>query len=114
MVSFAIIRWWFSERRTSYRHSGALPGDNPVYEEMITSTTPQNATDNIIITNKSFNRDMSESAPNREFDNPIYGKEERQNVYSVPDLDTYQIVTGSTPYHKFDNPIYGDETTYSS
>ena len=59
-------------------------------------------------TGQSSNGGRSGSAPDREFDNPIYGKQERENVYTIPDLE---IGTGSTPYHKFDNPIYGDETT---
>ena len=102
------------------RHSSALPGDNPVYElnEGITSTAPQHPTANIRDTSQSFNRDRSESAPDREFDNPIYGMEGRENVYSDLDLDTNQteIGTGSTLHHKFDNPVYGgitDKTTYS-
>ena len=64
-------------------------------------------------TSQPSNGGRSGSAPGREFDNPIYGNQDRENVYSVPDLDTSQIGTGSTSDHKFDNPIYGDETTHS-
>ena len=81
-------------------------GDNPVYQhsEGTPSITPQNPiTTNIQDIDKSSNRDRSEPPPDREFHNPIYGEQEKENVYAVPDL-------GSAPQHKFDNPIYGDIT----
>ena len=110
---------WFSGQ-PSHRHSGALLGDNPVYElgEGIISITPQNTiTTNLWDTSQSSNRDTrrSESQQDREFENPIYGKQGSENMYSFSNLDT-KIGMESAPSKKFDNPIYGyatDEATYS-
>ena len=89
-------------------HDSALPGDNPIYDggDMAISlggvpwTTPP--------VHPSLQR--TDSAANREFDNPIYGRNETENVYS--NIDTHQtgIGIGPQPYHKFHNPIYSDGT----
>ena len=61
---------------------------------------------------------VAESAPERVFDNPIYGgneDEETEDMYADPDTN-HQAGTGmgSSPYHEFDNPIYGGETEEST
>ena len=97
-----------SGSQPSYGHSGALPGDNPVYEKGITSSIPRNPiTANMLDTKKSSNGDGNESVPDKEFDNPIYGREARETVYSVPDSNT-KTGMRSELQHKFVNPIYGD------
>ena len=100
-------------RSHGYGINDALPGDNPVYEldgNTTTAITLGNPSAQVQDTNQSLNRARirSESAPDREFDNPIYGKDERENVYSDPDTNQIGTGTGSTPYHKFENPLYGD------
>ena len=102
-----------------------LPGDNPVYGKGNTSVTfggLTQATAPVHYTNlSSSDRDNTNmdagSAPDRIFDNPIYGGngEEMEDTYADPDANHHAGTgMGSSPYHKFENPIYGGEEDESS
>ena len=102
-----------------------MPGDNPAYEleggsiaiTVLGNPTAQTQVQYMNVPSQT-NRERSESAPDHEFDNPIYGgNSEGEDTYSDPDTRQNGIGMGTSPYHKFDNPIYGDNdnehATYS-
>ena len=104
-------------------HGDALPGDNPVYDRGSTAVTlgpHTSAPVHYINLSSSDRANMAGSAPDRVFDNPIYGgnNEETEDMYADPDTNHHAGTgMGSSPYHEFDNPIYGGEpdenSTYS-
>ena len=105
-------------------YSDTLPGDNPVYDRGNTAVTlgglTQASAPVHYVNLSSSDRDKTAgSAPDRVFDNPIYGgnDEETEDTYADPDANHHAGTgMGSAPYHEFDNPIYGgeaDENTYS-
>ena len=101
-----------------------LPGDNPVYDKGNTSVMPgglTQATAPVHTNLSSSNRDNTNmavgSAPDRIFDNPIYGgnDEEAEDTYADPDANHHAGTgMGFSPYHKFDNSIYGGEEDENS
>jgi hypothetical protein len=102
-----------------------LPGDNPVYDRGNTSVTFGGLTQtsapvryiNLSSSDKDNTNVAAGSAPDRVFDNPIYGgnDEETEDTYSDPDANRHAGTgMGSSPYHKFDNPIYGGEADENS
>ena len=99
-------------------HSDALPGDNPVYDRENTLGAHTIAPVNLSSSDKA-NIIGHGSAPDRIFDNPIYGgnDEETEDMYADPDTNHHAGTRmGSVPYHNFDNPIYSgesDENAYS-
>ena len=91
----------------------ALPGDNPVYDggdaAIVLGSLPWTDVP-IHYENLSPNagRTNHRSAPDREFDNPIYGLE--NGMCTHPDnYPQTGVGLGAAPYHEFDNPIYGQE-----
>lgn len=103
-------------------YSDALPGDNPVYDRGNTAVTFGGLTQTsapVHYTNLSSSNgnQTAESAPDRVFDNPIYGgnDDETEDTYADPDANHLAGTgMGSSPYHKFDNPIYGGEADENS
>ena len=105
----------FTGRKTEVH---ALPGDNPVYDggdtAIVLGALPwTNVPIHYENLSPSDGRTNHKSAPDREFDNPIYGRNQLENPDSY--LQT-GVGLGAAPYHEFDNPIYGqeiDDNTYS-
>ena len=105
-------------------YSDTLPGDNPMYDRGNTAVTfgalTQTSAPVHYVNLSSGDRprdNMAGSAPDRVFDNPIYGgnDEETEDTYADPDANHHAGTgMGSSPYHEFDNPIYGGEADESS
>lgn len=101
---------------------GALPGDNPIYgggdNSITVGALPWNDVP-IHYENLSANGERrGDPVTDREFDNPIYGRNETENgtyTHVNPD-NSHQtgLGMGQAPYHEFDNPIYGRDNTYST
>lgn len=89
-------------------HGSALPGDNPIYDGGDMAISLGGIPWTTLPVHPSLER--TSSAVNREFDNPIYGRNEAENVYSNIDNHQTGIGMGPQPYHKFHNPIYSDGT----
>lgn len=118
------ILYQYSTGRTTRATDHALPGDNPVYDggdaAIVLRALPwtdvpihyENLSPNVGIT-------IYKPAPDREFDNPIYGRNQLENGMAYTHPDNYSqtgVGLGAAPYHEFDNPIYGreiDDNTYS-
>ena len=122
MYVFLCHVWFVNTGRTAY--SDTLPGDNPVYDRgntavMLGGLTQASAPVHYVNLSSSDRDKMAGSAPDRVFDNPIYGRndEETGDTYADPDANHHSRTgMGSAPYHEFDNPIYGgeaDENAYS-
>ena len=100
-------------------HVDALPGDNPVYDRGSTAVVLGAQSSAPVHLSSNDRADMAGSAPDRVFNNPIYGgnDEETEDMYADPDTNHHAGTgMGSAPYHEFDNPIYGgepDENAYS-
>ncbi len=92
-------------------HDSALPGDNPIYDSGDMAISLRGVPWTAVPVHPSLER--IDSAANREFDNPIYGRNETENVYSNIDSQGAGIGMGPQHYHKFHNPIYSDGTVYS-
>ena len=65
-------------------------GNNPVYANLSSDSSDR------------LQDDMAESAPDRVFDNPIYGGNNEEIDYHQTGYESV-----ASPYHEFDNPIYG-------
>ena len=89
-------------------HGSTLPGDNPIYDRGDMAISLGGVPWTAVPVHPSSER--TDSAANREFDNPIYGRNETENVYSNIDSHEAGIGIGPQPYHKFHNPIYSDGT----
>lgn len=86
----------------------ALPGDNPIYDVGDTAISLRGVPWTTLPVHPSLER--TDSAANREFDNPIYGRNETENVYSNIDSHQTGIGMGPQPYHNYHNPIYSEGT----
>ena len=115
MYVFLCHVWFVNTGRTAY--SDTSPGDNPVYDRGNTAVTLRGLTQTSApvhyVNLSSSDRDkMDGSAPDRVFDNPIYGgnDEKMEDTYADPDANHHSGTgMGSAPYREFDNPIYGGE-----
>ena len=123
--SLVFLSLYSTGRKTGDEHIGALPGDNPVYDRGDTDITvgvlPWTADaihyENLTATG-AVRGEPDVHVHDREFDNPIYGRNETENGSMHPYPHNYPqgVGTGPAPYHEFDNPIYGreiDDNTYS-
>ena len=96
-------------------NGNALPGDNPIYDGGDMSISLGGVPWTTLPVQSSLGADSATN--HREFDNPIYGRNEMENVY-YNIIDNHQTGTGmgAQPYRKFHNPIYSsgtDENVYS-
>ena len=92
--------------------SNALPGDNPIYEGGDMAISLGGIPWTTLPVHSGVER--ADSALNREFANPIYGRNETENVYSNIDNHQTGIGTGPVPYHTFHyHSDITDEDIYS-
>ena len=110
-----------AKTRRSQRE-GALPGDNPIYDGGDSTISLAGIPWNALTThyeNLPSSEPRGRSFSNREFDNPIYGRNgtgTEESLYAYPDDPQLGVGQSVSPYHEFDNPIYGREgveNTYS-
>ena len=109
-------------RAKTRSREGALPGDNPIYDGGDSTISLAGIPRTVHYENIPSNEPRGRSFSNREFDNPIYGRDGTgtgESLYAYPDdPQSLMGVPGQSvlPYHEFDNPIYGREgieNTYS-
>ena len=102
-------------------NSGPLPGDNPVYEQVNTTSeikgdSSLNTRTPVTATLPAEEEGTENGGEERNFDNFIYGDDDDDiddggHVYTAPfDQQDQQSLRDS---HEFDNPIYGTNTSDS-